>query len=277
MNITDIKGTVTLHNGVEMPYFGLGVYQSREGKEVTDAVQWALEAGYRHIDTAAFYQNEEGVGKAVRQSAVDRDEVFVVTKVWNQDQGYQRTLKAFDTSLMKLGLDYLDMYLVHWPVRGLYRDTWRALEELYLSGRVRAIGVSNFLQHHLEDLMAVCQVRPMVNQMEFHPRLVQQSLIDYCHTHQVRYEAWSPMMQGRVFGLDALQGLAARYGKDAGQVVLRWNLQKGVVTIPKSARKERIISNSQVFDFALTDEEMAYIDSLDAHERLGPDPDTFDF
>lgn len=275
--IADIHGCFKLWNGVQMPYFGLGVYLSEEGNEVVNAVKWALEAGYRHIDTAAIYKNEEGVGQAIRESPVLRKDIFLVSKVWNSDQGFDSTLRAFEASLERLGTDYLDLYLVHWPVTGKYVDTWRALEQLYKEGRIRAIGVSNFLRHHLEDLLQSTEVVPMVNQMEFHPFLVQQELLDFCRRKKIQYEAWSPLMQGNIFDLPALKELATKYERTIAQVVLRWDLQKGVVTIPKSSRKERIISNSRIFDFKLSEADMKLLDALDKGLRYGPDPDTFDF
>jgi diketogulonate reductase-like aldo/keto reductase len=277
MKISDIRGTVELKNGIPMPYFGLGVFQVHDGEEVIQAVKDALSAGYRHIDTASLYGNERGVGKAVAETGIPRKEIFVTSKVWNSDQGYDSTLRAFDKSLKLLGFEYLDLYLVHWPVKGKYLDTWKALERLYSEDQVRAIGVSNFLQHHLEDLLPHCETVPMVNQMEFHPRLVQQKLMDYCSSHTIQYEAWSPLMQGKIFSVKELQALGANYGKDVGQIVLRWSLQKGVVTIPKSVHRERIISNAQVFDFEITAEDMLAIDRLDLNQRVGADPDNFNF
>ncbi|RKN82722.1 aldo/keto reductase [Ulvibacterium marinum] len=275
--ITDIQGTFELHNGVHMPYFGLGTYQSDNDQEAVDAVRWALDAGYRHVDTAAVYKNEEGVGQGIRESSVAREEVFVVSKVWNSDQGYESTLRAFEDSLKRLKLEYLDLYLVHWPVAGSYKDTWRAMEKLYAEGRIKAIGVSNFLQHHLEDLLQTTEVVPMVNQMEFHPYLVQQDLVDFCTSKGIQYEAWSPFMQGKLFRLDICKELEQKYNKSAAQIILRWDLQKGVVTIPKSAKKERILANAAIFDFELTADEIAFLDSFDRGERIGPDPDNFDF
>ncbi len=277
MQITDITGCATLHNNVRMPYLGLGVYKAGEGKEVIDAVSCALQNGYRHIDTAALYENEKGVGIAIRQSGFRREELFITTKLWNTDHGYDTALKAFDRSLAELGLDYLDLYLLHWPVRGKFKDSWRALESLYKQGRVRAIGVSNFLKHQLLDLMGSSEIIPMVNQMEFHPYLVQQELIDFCKNHRIQYEAWAPLMQGRIVDVESLQLLARKYHKDAAQIVLRWNLQKGVVTIPKSVTPARIRSNSKLFDFALSAADMKQIDSLDKGLRYGADPDDFDF
>ncbi len=276
-SITDIKGTFTLHNGVKMPYFGLGVYLSEDGKEVINAIKYALETGYRHIDTASIYNNEEGVGTGIKESNVSRKDIFVVSKVWNSDQGYENTLKAFEKSLNRLELDYLDLYLVHWPVDGKYKDTWKAMEYLYKQKRVRAIGVSNFMQHHLEDLLGTAEIVPMVNQMEFHPYLVQQNLLDFCSDKKIQYEAWSPMMQGKIFGIDTFKELANKYDKTIAQIVLRWDLQKGVITIPKSSKRERILANADIFDFKLTLEDMANLDSLDRGQRYGPDPDNFDF
>lgn len=277
MKLTDLQGTVDLRNGVKMPYFGLGVFQTKEGREVVQAVGDALSVGYRHIDTAALYGNEKGVGEAIRGSGIPRRDIFVTSKVWNADQGYDSTFRAFDKSLKLLGFDTLDLYLVHWPVKGKFIETWRALEKIYEAKRVRAIGVSNFLQHHLEELLPHCRHVPMVNQMEFHPYLVQQDLIDYCRTQKIQYEAWSPLMQGKITKVRELMALAERYKKDVGQIVLRWNLQKGVVTIPKSVHKERIMSNSRIFDFEISPADMKAIDGLDRHERVGADPDTFDF
>ncbi len=275
--ITDLQGTFRLHNGVEMPYLGLGVYQAQEGEMVQNAVGWALEAGYRHIDTASAYGNEAGVGKAISTSGIARESVFVTSKVWNSDQGYESTLAAFDKSLARLGMDYLDLYLVHWPVVGKYKQTWKALEKLYREGRIRAVGVSNFLKHHLEDLLSSAEVVPMVNQLEFHPWLVQQDLLDYCRSKGIQYEAWSPLMQGAITHVSELKELGREYGKTEAQIVLRWDLQKGVVTIPKSANKARIAANAELFDFELAPEDMARLDSLERHHRFGPDPDHFDF
>ena len=275
--ITDLQGTFELHNGVQMPYFGLGVYLSKDGSEVIHAVKDALDHGYRHIDTAAIYNNEEGVGTGIKESSVDRKDVFLVSKVWNTDQGYDSTLRAFEASLERLGTDYLDLYLIHWPKGDLSKETWKAMERLYKEKRVRSIGVSNFLQHHLEDLLTSVEIVPMVNQMEFHPYLVQQKLLDFCNANRIQYEAWSPLMQGNIFDLDIMKDLAAKYNKTIAQIVLRWDLQKGVVTIPKSSKKERIIANADLFDFEISDEDVKLLDSLDRGKRFGPDPDNFNF
>jgi len=260
-----------------MPYLGVGTYKVPDGEEVVRTVSCALQAGYRHIDTAAFYANEKGVGAALRQSGLKREEVFVTTKIWNPDQGYDTTLAAFGRSLDELGFDYLDLYLVHWPVKGKFQDTWRALESLYRRGLVRAIGISNFLKHHVLDLLQTAEIVPMVNQMEFHPYLVQQDLIDFCTGLGIQYQAWSPLMQGRISEVELLSQLARKYGKDPAQIVLRWSLQKGVATVPKSVTPARILSNVRLFDFELSTEDVKRIDGLDRGKRFGSDPDHFDF
>ncbi len=275
--ITNLQGTFELHNGVQIPYFGLGVYLSKDGNEVIHAVKDALNHGYRHIDTASIYDNEEGVGQGIRESEVDRKDVFLVSKVWNNNQGYDATLRAFDASLKRLGTDYLDLYLIHWPKGELSKDTWKALERLYKEKRVRSIGVSNFLKHHLEDLLPSVEIVPMVNQMEFHPYLVQQELLDFCNANNIQYEAWSPLMQGHIFDLEVMKEMAHRYNKTIAQIVLRWDLQKGVVTIPKSSKKERIIANADLFDFEISEADMKALNALDRGKRFGPDPDNFDF
>jgi methylglyoxal/glyoxal reductase len=277
MQITDIKGTIQLNNGIEMPYFGLGVFQSQEGNNVINAVSCALDAGYRLIDTASIYRNESGVGLAVKKHAVSREDVFITTKVWNSDQGYDSTIKAFYSSLEKLGTDYIDLYLVHWPVKGKYKETYRALETLYEEGKVKAIGVSNFLSHHLDDLLGSAKIVPAVNQIEFHPRLVQQALINKCIDYNIRPESWSPLMQGRIFEIKELISIAEKYYKNIVQLVLRWNLQKGVITIPKSENKNRIVENAQIFDFEISKEDMKIIDNLDMNARIGANPDNFNF
>ncbi|EFM09115.1 Methylglyoxal reductase (NADPH-dependent) [Paenibacillus curdlanolyticus YK9] len=269
-----IADTVELANGVTMPWLGLGVWQAADGAEVETAVRAAIEAGYRSIDTAAVYGNEEGVGRAIRETGVKRDELFITTKVWNADQGYESTLQAFETSRRKLGLDVIDLYLVHWPVTGKYKETYRALEKLYRDGSIRAIGVSNFLEPQLHDLLGECEVKPMVNQVEFHPLLTQPSLYSLCKEHGIRLEAWSPLMQGNL-DLPLLRQLADKYGKSPAQIVLRWDLQRGVITIPKSVTPARIAENANVFDFNLSDADVAALDALDEGRRFGPDPMTF--
>ena len=274
-----IRDKVTLANGVGMPRLGLGTWRSADGAEVERSVRWALELGYRHVDTAAVYGNERGVGRAVRDSGVPREQVFVTTKVWNDDQrgGRGAVLRAFDESLRRLGMDYVDLYLVHWPVKGKYVEAWRALEEVYAGGRAKAIGVSNFLVHHLKDVLKAAGMTPMVNQVEFHPRLAQRDLVDFCRQNNVVQEAWSPLMKGRVAEIPVIREVARRHGKTPAQVVLRWNLQRGFVTIPKSVRRERLEENAALYDFQLAADDVAAIDALDRGERIGADPDNFTF
>ncbi|WP_442596557.1 aldo/keto reductase [Neobacillus sp. D3-1R] len=270
---TSLQDSTTLHNGVKMPWFGLGVFKVQEGSEVIESVKAAIKNGYKSIDTAAIYQNEEGVGQAIKESGVSREELFITTKVWNSDQGYESTLQAFETSLEKLGLDYLDLYLIHWPGKTKYKETWKALEKLYKDGRVRAIGVSNFKVHHLEDLISDAEIKPMVNQVEYHPHLTQKDLLAYCQKEGIQLEAWSPLKQGQLLNDPTLMEIAEKYGKSTAQVILRWDLQTKVVTIPKSIKEQRIIENANIFDFELSAEDMAKIDGLNKDERVGPDPD----
>ena len=277
MKITDLKGTVKLANGVGMPYFGLGVFKTNEGTEVENSVKWALESGYRHIDTAAIYENERGVGNAVKASGIPRNELFITTKAWNENQRNGTVMEGFEESLKLLQTDYVDLYLIHWPVKEKYAATWKIMEEIYLSGRARAIGVSNFLQHHLEDIFKIAEIKPMVNQVECHPYLVQQSLIDFCQAHNIVYEAWSPIMRGAVNDIPLFIELSEKYKKTPVHIVLRWDLQKGVVTIPKSVHKDRIESNADIFDFELSAEDIRRIDALDKNVRFGSHPDTFTF
>ncbi|WP_239582917.1 aldo/keto reductase [Bacillus tianshenii] len=260
-----------------MPWFGLGVFKVEEGQEVESSVKMAIQAGYRSIDTAAIYKNEDGVGKAIKEAGVPREELFITTKVWNADQGYESTLAAFDASMEKLGLEYLDLYLVHWPVKGKYVDTWKALEKLYADGKVRAIGVSNFHIHHLQDILDVAEVKPMVNQVEYHPKLSQVELLNFCKENGIQMEAWSPLMQGELLQNEVLMELAEKYNKSVAQIILRWDLQNGVVTIPKSVKEHRIKENADIFDFEITDEDMQKIHALNENKRVGPDPDNFDF
>ncbi|MFJ3445808.1 aldo/keto reductase [Streptomyces sp. NPDC086081] len=267
--------TVTLNNGVEIPQLGFGVFQVPDA-ETTAAVSAALEAGYRSFDTAAIYGNEAGVGKALAASGIARDDLFITTKLWNADQGYDTTLKAFDASLDKLGLDYVDLYLIHWPTpaRDLYQESWKALEKLAADGRIRAAGVSNFQPAHLKRLLDGTGLVPAVNQIELHPGLQQSELRALHADLGIATEAWSPLAQGAVLSDDAITAIAARHGKSPAQVVIRWHLQLGNIVIPKSVTPARIRENLDVFDFALTDEEMTSIAALDRGLRIGPDPDT---
>lgn len=267
---------VALNNGVAMPQVGFGVFQIPP-EETAVAVGTALEAGYRSIDTAAAYGNETGVGAAIAKSGIPQDELFVTTKLWNSDHGRDSTLRAFDASLHKLGLEVLDLYLIHWPVpsRGLFVETWRALEELYRDGRVRAIGVSNFTEAHLGRLLSEVEVRPVLNQVELHPYFAQTQLRAFHADREIVTEAWAPLGQGGpLLGDPVITALAEQHGVTPAQVVLRWHLQKGHVVIPKSVRAERIRSNLDLFGFGLSSSDISSIDGLDRGERSGPDPDT---
>lgn len=270
--INHISDKVQLRNGVEMPWLGLGVHKSKEGTEVENAVLAAIETGYRSIDTATLYANEIGVGKAIKSSGIKREDLFITTKIWNTDQGYESTFRAVEISLNKLQTDYLDLYLIHWPIGQRSIETWKAMEELYKQGKLRAIGVSNFLIQHLQSLMAQTTIKPMVNQYEFHPQLTQPALFGFCRKHGIQPEAWRPIMKGQVNDIPLLQQIAAKYDKTPIQLVLRWDLQKGVVTIPKSVHPERIRSNANIFDFEIEADDMKRIDLLDKNYRLGDDP-----
>jgi diketogulonate reductase-like aldo/keto reductase len=260
-----------------MPWLGFGVFKVSDGQEVEKAVNHALEAGYRSIDTAAFYMNERGVGNAIRESGIPREDIFLTTKVWNEDQRQKRTLAAFEDSLKSLGTDYVDLYLVHWPVKGCYLETWKVMEEIYQSGRAKAIGVSNFLEHHIEDVMRDGEIVPAVNQIEFHPFLVQPELLKFCQEHQIQVEAWAPLVQGQIITEPVAQKLAEKYEKTPAQIALRWDLQHEVVTIPKSTNPNRIVENAQIFDFELSPADMDLLDTLDEGKRVGSHPDTFNF
>ncbi|MDM5197211.1 aldo/keto reductase [Fictibacillus enclensis] len=276
-----LQDTTTLHNGVKMPWFGLGVFKVEEGPELVNAVKAAIKNGYRSIDTAAIYENEEGVGTGIQEglaeAGLSREDLFVTSKVWNSELGYEKTIAAYEESLRKLDLEYLDLYLIHWPVEGKFKDAWRALETLYKEGKVKAIGVSNFQIRHLKELMKDAEIKPMINQVEYHPKLTQKELQEFCKAQGIQLEAWSPLMQGQLLDHPVLKEIAHAHQKSVAQVILRWDLQNGVVTIPKSTKEHRIIQNSQVFDFELTSEEMNQIDALNENLRVGPDPDNFDF
>jgi 2,5-diketo-D-gluconate reductase A len=270
--------TIRLNNGVEIPQLGFGVFQV-PADEVIDPVRTAIESGYRLIDTAAAYQNEEGVGKAIADSHVDRNDLFITTKLWNADQGYDAALKAFDISLGKLGIDTVDLYLIHWPLpkRDRYVETWKALEKIYADGRARAIGVSNFTERHLNRLFQESGVVPALNQVELHPKLPQEELRSFHASHGITTEAWSPIGQGQGLLEDpTLTSIAESVGKSPAQVVLRWHMQLGNVAIPKSVTPERIQQNIEVFDFELRDADMGAITALASGERVGPDPEEFD-
>ncbi|GAO12291.1 putative aldo/keto reductase [Streptomyces lydicamycinicus] len=270
--------SITLNNGVAMPQLGYGVWQVEDDQAFT-AVGQALDAGYRSIDTAMIYGNEEGTGKALAASGIARDELFVTTKLWNADQGHDATLRAFDTSLAKLGLEYVDLYLIHWPLpsRDTYIETYRALEKIYADGRAKAIGVSNFLPEHLERLLGETSVVPAVNQIELHPLFPQAASRAFHARHNIVTEAWSPIGQGKgLLENPTLVELAAKHGKTPAQIVLRWHVQLGNVAIPKSVTPSRIAENIDIFDFELDDTDLTALAGLDSGTRLGPDPATFD-
>lgn len=271
--ISNIGETITLHNGVNMPQLGFGVFKVKNGNETVESVKKAIEVGYRAIDTAAIYENEEGVGQAIRESGVPREELFITSKVWNTEQGYETTLKAFEDSLNRLGLEYLDLYLIHWPGKDKYLETWRALEKLYKDGKVKSIGVSNFHVHHLEKLLANSEVKPVVNQIELHPLLTQVEIRDYCAKHEIKVESWSPLGRGNLLEEPTINHIAKKHGKSSAQVLIRWHLQHDLVVIPKSITPSRIKENAQVFDFSLSLNEMNQIDALNKNERFGSNPD----
>lgn len=265
-----ITDTYKLANGVEIPCVGFGTFQTPDGETAVQAVKAALKAGYRHIDTASVYGNEVGVGRGIVESGVPREEIFVTTKLWNADQGFEATLKAFDKSRKALGLDYVDLYLIHWPRvkqapddwRRLNRETWQAMEKLYEKGYIKAIGVSNFAPKHIESLAEMSLTMPMVNQIELHPGWLQQETVDYCRDKGIVVEAWGPFSRGNLFGSGELDGIAAKYGKSVAQVCLRWHLQQGYIPLPKSVTPQRIEENAQIFDFELAQEDMEYISGI---------------
>ncbi|MDR1519265.1 MAG: aldo/keto reductase [Planctomycetota bacterium] len=274
----DVASKVKLNNGVEIPQLGLGVFRSPEGPETVNAVRWAIEAGYIHIDTAKIYGNEKSVGEGIRAGGLAREKLFLTTKLWNADMRANRQLAAFDESLKLLGVDYVDLYLIHWPVEN-YLDSWRTLEKIYASGKAKAVGVSNFQIRHLEKVLAETGVVPAVNQIELHPYLTQEPLRRFCAEKGIAVQAWSPIGgQGNdLLKNPLLADLGAKHGKTPAQIVIRWHLQRGVIAIPKSVKKERILENRLVFDFALSADEIAAVNGLNLNRRNGADPDNFNF
>lgn len=269
----NLSTEVALNNGIKMPLLGLGVFQLEEGEQVENAVKTALINGYRSIDTAYVYHNEEGVGRGIKASGVPREEIFITSKVGLEQQGYKSTKEAFYQSLRYLNTDYLDLYLIHWPKGKLSIETWKAMEELYDEGLIRAIGVSNHEIHHLQYLLSNCMVMPAVNQIEFHPRHSQEKIHNYCRSRNIQVVAWSPLMRGTALAIPEINAIARRHKRTPVQVILRWNLQKSVVTLPRSSSAERIISNSKIFDFELSAEDMLLIDSLDQGQTMMPKRD----
>lgn len=279
--LTDI---FVLSNGVGIPCIGFGTFQIPDGQECVDAVEAALDDGYRHIDTAAVYKNEKSVAKAIAISGVPRDQIFLTSKVWNDDRGYDKTLAAFDRSLNELETDYLDLYLIHWPAKRaddnprwneINEDTWRALEKLYKDGRVRSIGVSNFKKHHLEAMN--CEIAPMVNQIEYHPGQLQPETVSYCHAQGIIVEAWSPIGSGKMLQSAILSDIAATYGKDIAQLIIRWCLQTDVLPLIRSTNYQHIMADTRIFDFAISEQDMRRINALPYFAGSGLDPDTIDF
>lgn len=267
-----------LNNGVEIPVIGLGVFKTRDGQETTDSVNWAIEAGYRHIDTAKAYNNEKSVGEGIRKSGIAREELFITTKLWNEDIRQGNTREAFYRSLEALGTDYLDLYLIHWPAQG-FSEAWKEMERLYKEGAVKAIGVSNFQDYHLKQLMETAEITPAVNQIECHPLLTQIPLRNYCRELGIACECWSPLggTGGNLLQNQVIGTLAEKYGKSPAQIILRWDIEEDMITIPKSVHQDRIRSNMEVFDFELAPEDVECIRGLNEDRRVGPNPDTFDF
>ena len=266
----NLTSVVTLRNKTAMPRFGLGTFLSPAGELTQNAVRWALEAGYRHIDTARIYDNEKDVGEAIIESGVPRSDIFLTTKVWNDDQGYESTLKAFDESLKRLKMDYVDLYLIHWPVPELRNETWRALIKLQETGKTREIGVSNFMIRHLDELLARTDIIPAVNQIETSPFIQRRPLVEHCQKHGIVVESYSTMSRGKRMNDERLASLGRKYNKTAPQIMLRWALQSEMVIIPKSVHQERIIENAKIFDFEISDADMAAINAMDENCSITP-------
>ncbi len=274
-----------LSNGYEIPQVGFGTWQTPNGETAMQAVKTALQCGYRHIDTAAIYGNEKSVGEGIRKSGVCREDLFVTSKVWNTERGYEKTLAAFDKTLADLGLEYLDLYLIHWPAnekqfenwQEINKDTWRAMETLYLEGKIKSIGVSNFLVHHLEPLLAVAKIEPMINQIEFHPGQMQLNTVEFCKRNQILVEAWSPLGTGRMLSNSTLMAIAEKYQKSVAQLCIRWCLQNEVLPLPKSVTPSRIEENTEVFDFVLSVEDMKIINDMKYCGGSGLNPDEVEF
>lgn len=285
MTFKNLQDTYTLANDVQIPCIGFGTWQTPDGETAINSVKAALKAGYRHIDTAACYGNEASVGQAIKESGVPREEIFVTSKVWNTERGYEKTLAAFETTMAKLDLDYVDLYLIHWPAaanqfenwKEINAQTWRALEELYIKGKVKAIGVSNFLPHHLEALLKGAKVVPMVNQIEYHPGFMQAESVAFCKAHNILVEAWSPLGTGNVLNNETLIMMAQKYSKTVAQICIRWVLQHGLLPLPKSITESRIIENTEVFDFEIKEEDMAIIDAIPFCGGAGINPDAINF
>lgn len=279
------KDTYRLLNGVEIPCIGFGTWQTPDGDVAVNSVRCAIEAGYRHIDTAQAYGNEEGVGEGIRQSGIAREELFITTKLWNNNHSYDLTMRTFEESLRKLGLSYVDLFLIHWPNPAMYRnrwekanaESWKAMEELYKAGKIRAIGISNFRRHHIEALLKTAEIKPMVNQIRLCPGETQDELVEYCRSQGMILEAYSPLGNGRIFDVTEMKDLADKYGKSIAQICIRWGLQQGYLPLPKSVTPARIADNLKVFDFALSEEDVQLIANLKGCVGLSGDPDKMPF
>jgi diketogulonate reductase-like aldo/keto reductase len=267
-----IDSTIQMNNKVNIPRLGLGMYRSPKGRKSFSTVLYALQFGYRHVDTAAFYKNEREVGDAVKDSGIARDQIFITTKLWNEDHGYDKTLRGFEKSLKELNLDYIDLYLIHWPVTAKRKDSWRALQKIYKEGKCRSIGVSNYLIRHLDELLSETEVVPVVNQVEFHPFLYQQELLEYCRSKNILLEAYSPLTKGERLNDPNVLRVANQYHKTPAQILIRWGLQRDVVVLVKSNKVERIEENGSVFDFEIAAEDMRFLDSLNENYRSSWDP-----
>ena len=268
-----IESTKTLHNGVEMPRFGLGVYKMADKEAAVEAMVKAIQTGYKAIDTAAVYDNEAEVGEAVRAGGVPREELFITSKVWNTDQGYDQTLRAFEASLKRLDMDYLDLYLTHWAIPDTFEETYRAIERLYDEKLIRAAGVSNHQQHHLEKILAKANTKPMVNQIELHPQLTQEPLREFCAAQDIAVTSWSPLARGRLLEDPVLSQIGEKHDKSVAQTIIRWHLQNDLIVIPKTVTPSRIAENADVFDFELSEEELKQISALNQDWRSGTHPD----
>ncbi|MFD2916362.1 aldo/keto reductase [Psychroserpens luteus] len=280
-----MKTYFKLNNNINIPSIGFGTWQTPDGETAINVIKTALNDGYRHIDAAAIYKNEKGVGAGIKESGIERKDLFVTSKLWNSERGYETTLKAFENTLKDLQLDYLDLYLIHWPATAhqfdnwqqLNNDTWRAMEELYQNGKIKAIGVSNFLEHHLKPLMAQATIKPTVNQIEYHPGFMQNDCVKFCTDNNIQIEGWSPLGRGEVLDNDMLKAIAQNYNKSVAQICIRWALQNNVLPLPKSVTPHRIKENFDIFDFEISDSDMTRINQMDPIGSSGLDPDTVDF
>lgn len=262
----------SLLNGIDIPKIGFGTYKLKDENETIDTIKYALKVGYRFIDTASFYGNEEWIGKAIKESKIKREDIFLATKVWNDSHGYDKAIDSFEKSMKKLDIDYLDLLLIHWPTK-LNKETWRAFESLYELGKVRAIGVCNFKIGHLEELRKTAKIMPMVNQIEVHPCFSQKEIVNYCNNYKIQVIGWSPIMKGQLLEVPLMMDLAEKYNKTIAQIALRWHIQKGIIPIPKSSHYGRIADNIDIFNFELSEEDMIKIDRLDRNETISGVPE----